>query len=234
MKHEKRSLEQLVEEQLSKWTCLSKEEKEEKIKIAESNPVITISREPGSGTPEIARQLSDRLQMELIAGQIAQQVAKSAERSEKVVKSMLEKEITTRNDWLTSLFASRHLKPERFLFHLTKVISAIGRHGNAIIIGLGAQYILPPEKTFRVRLMGPLEHRVKRIMSAKSCSRAEAERYAIATESERRAFIRQYYNADLTNPCDYDLILNIGTIPVDGAVETIISAFEAWKKEKNI
>jgi len=126
MKHEKRSLEQLVEEQLSKWTCLSKEEKEEKIKIAESNPVITISREPGSGTPEIARQLSDRLQMELIAGQIAQQVAKSAERSEKVVKSMLEKEITTRNDWLTSLFASRHLKPERFLFHLTKVISAIG------------------------------------------------------------------------------------------------------------
>jgi len=230
MKQAKRSVEQLVEEQLSMWSCLSKEGKSE---VFESKPVITISREPGSGTPEIAKQLSARLQMDLIAGQIAHQIAKSAEMSEKAVKSMIEKEITKRDDWLTSLFETSHLWPDKFRFHLTKVIGAIGRHGNAIIIGLGAQYVLPPEKTFRVRLMGPLESRVKRIMDAKSCSHDEAQRYAISTESERRAFIKQHYNADLTNPYDYDLIINIGSIPVDGAVETIISAFESWKKEKS-
>ncbi len=232
MTQEKRSVEQIVEEQLLKWSCLSKEEK--KSEAFESKPVITISREPGSGTPEIAKLLSDKLGMEIIAGQIAQHVAKSAERSEKVIQSMIEKEMTTRNDWLTSLFASRHLKPDKFLFHLTKVINAIGRRGNAIIIGLGAQYVLPPEKTFRVRLMGPLECRVKRIMNVKSCTQAEAERYAVATESERRAFIKQYYNTDLTNPYDYDLILNVCSITPDGAVEAIICAFESWKKGKNL
>jgi len=82
--------------------------------------------------------------------------------------------------------------------------------------------------------MGPLECRVKRIMNVKSCSQAEAERYAVATESERRAFIKQYYNTDLTNPYDYDLILNVCSIPPDGAVEAIICAFESWKKGKNL
>jgi cytidylate kinase len=229
MKQEKRSVEQLVEEQLSKWTLLSKEEKSA---VFEPKPVITISREPGTGGPEVARQLADRLKMDMIAGQIAQQVAESVQMSEKVIKSIVEKEVTKRDDWLTSLFESRHLWPDKFLFHLTKVIGTIGRHGNAVILGLGAQYVLPPEKTFRVRLFGPLEGRVKRIMDARPCSRQEAERYAISTESDRKAFIQKYFNADVTNPYDYDLIINISSIPVDGAVETIISAFESWKKAK--
>jgi cytidylate kinase len=230
-KQVKRSIEHLVEEQLSKWTLLSKEEKSP---VFEPKPIITVSREPGSGGTEIASKLSAKLKMDLISGQISQQIAESVQMSERVIRSLDEKEITKRDDWLTSLFETRHLWPDQFLFHLTKVIGTVGRHGNAVILGRGAQYVLPPEKTFRIRLIGPLDIRIQRIMNAKACSRREAEQYAITTESDRRAFIQKYFNADVTNPYDYDLFINMGKIPIDGAVDTIVVAFEAWKKEKNL
>ena len=46
MKKENRSIEQIVNEQLSKWTFRSKEGKSE---IVEPKQFITISREPGTG-----------------------------------------------------------------------------------------------------------------------------------------------------------------------------------------
>lgn len=230
MKQEKRSIEQIVDEQLSKWSFRSKEGKSE---VVEPKPFITISREPGTGGPEIARRLSKQLKMELFAGQISKQLAESAQVDEKAIRSIIEKAITKRDDWLTSLFETRHLWPDKFLFHLTKVINTVKSHGNAVILGLGAQYILPTEKTFRVRLIAPLESRATRIMDARGCSRQEAEKYATTTETDRRVFIQKFFKADSTNPYDYDLIINMGSLTVDTAVETIISAFEAWKKTKN-
>jgi len=230
MKKEVRSIEQIVDEQLSKWSIRFKEGKSE---VVEAKPFITISREPGTSGPEIARRLSNQLKMELFAGQIAKQLAESAHVDEKAVRSIIEKALTKRDDWLTSLFESRHLWPDKFLYHLNKVISTIKNHGNAVILGLGAQYILPPEKTFRVRLIGSLESRIKRIMDARGSSRQVAEKYVTATETDRRVFIQKFFKADSTNPYDYDLIINMDTMSVDGAVETIITAFEVWKKAKS-
>jgi cytidylate kinase len=231
MKQEKRSIEQIVDEQLSKWTFLSREGKSE---VTEPKPFITISREPGTGGPEIARLLSDQLKMALFAGEIAQQIAESAKVNEKAITAIIEKALTKRDDWLTSLFESRHLWPDKFLFHLTQVINKVKSHGDAVILGMGAQYILPTDRTFRVRLIGSLESRTNRIMKARGSSRQEAEKYATNTETDRRAFVQKFFKADSTNPYDYDLIINMGSLSVDGAAGTIISAFEAWKKAKNI
>ena len=106
-----------------------------------------------------------------------QQIAESAQVDEKAIKAIIEKALTKRDDWLTSLFETRHMWPDKFMFHLNKVINTVKNQGNAVILGLGAQYILPPEKTFRVRLIGSMENRVNRIMNARGCTRQEAENY---------------------------------------------------------
>ncbi len=36
-----------------------------------------------------------------------------------------------------------------------KVIGTIGKHGRAVIVGRGANFVLPPEKRFSVRIVGP-------------------------------------------------------------------------------
>lgn len=52
----------------------------------------------------------------------------------------------------------------------------------------------------------------------------EARRRVLRTDSDRRAFIRKYFHADITAPVNYDLVINTGTLSVDAAVESILGA----------
>ncbi|MDQ5984530.1 MAG: Cytidylate kinase [Syntrophus sp. SKADARSKE-3] len=215
---------QLVEEQLVKWNASMSERKGEQ---AKPGPCITISRQAGCGATNIAKKLATTLNMDLMGGKIIQMVAESAEMSDKVVCTLDEKEITRRDDWLAALFESRHLWPDQYLHHLTKVIGTIGSHGNAVIVGRGATFVLPPKDTFSVRIIAPEEIRIKNVLKT---TPSEAKRYIIKTDSNRRAFVRKYFNADIEDPSAYDLVINMRGLKTDGAVETIIAAFKAWKR----
>ena len=192
-------------------------------------PVITISREPGAGGANVARKLSVTLGMDFISSQIIQKVAQSAQMSAKVVASLDEKDVTLREDWLKRLFDSQHLWPDRFLRHLTKVINIVGLHGNAVILGRGANFILPPEETFRIRLIAPLEARVAMVMAARGFSRKAAEKYVFRTDADRKAFIRKYFGTDITDPAHFDLVVDTSRLGIGGTVETIKHAFKAWQ-----
>jgi cytidylate kinase len=230
MKTQTRSLNSMVEEQLAKWKNTTTERKAVKAKPA---PVITISREPGSGGTEIARKLAQELKMDIVGAQIIQKIAESADISAKLIESLDEKQITRRDDWLSSLIETRHLWVDAYLRHLTKVIGTIGKQGNFIIVGRGAQYILPPEDTFRLRFVAAMEVKIQNVMRDFGSSRADAEKYIIKTDSDRRAYLRKYFNADVTNPSDYDMVINTGKLGIDGAVETVKVAFTAWKRNYN-
>jgi len=49
----------------------------------------------------------------------------------------------------------------------------------------------------------------------------------IRRESKRRAFIRQSFNAKITDPYNYDLTLNTGAKKIESAVEAVIGAVRA-------
>ena len=228
MEDEKTTIDRLVEQQVRKWRNLMEEGRYDdalKHQQATGNPVITISREPGSGGSEIARKLSKDLTMDLMGGQIIQHVAESAKMSRKVIESLDEKEVTRRDSWLAALFRDRHLWPDEYLQHLTKVIGTIGRYGNAIIVGRGANYILPQNIAFRVRIVAPLDDRINYVMDDRKCTKAEAEQYVVKTENNRKAFVRKYFNADVTDPRQYDIVVNTGGITIEGATEAIKVAF---------
>jgi cytidylate kinase len=174
-----RSLDFLVDEQLAKWRQKRVEQKKEAVT---PDFCITISREPGSGGSEIARRLAADLGMDLIGAQIIHKVAEQAGVSDKVVASLDEKEVTRRDSWIDSMFRTRHIWPDEYLLHLTKVVGTIGKQGNTVIVGRGAQFILPPQETFRVRLIAPRE-----IGSATSCgTRTPVSRIRNAMSTKRR------------------------------------------------
>ena len=231
MEDEKTIMDRMVEQQLKKWRGLMEEGldvfdygfESEKIK---GGPVITISREPGSGGSEIARKLAKALSMDLMGSQIIQHVAESAKMSRKVIESLDEKEVTRRDSFLTALFRDRHLWPDEYLQHLTKVIGTVGRYGNAIIVGRGANYILPQAKIFRVRIIAPLDYRIKYVMEDRGCVKAQAEQYVVKTENDRKAFIRKYFNADVADPKQYDIVINTGGVTIEGGTEAIKTAFK--------
>ena len=230
MKMQTRSLNAMVEEQLAKWKIATRERKDVKAKPA---PVIAISREPGSGGSAIARRLAEVLKMDLIGAQIIQKIAESTDISAKVIESLDEKQITRRDDWLSSLIVSRHLWVDDYLRHLTKVIGTFGKQGNFVIVGRGSQYILPPEDTFRLRLIADMEVKIQNVMRDFGSSREESESYINKTHENRRAYLRKYFNVDWTNPADYDMVINTGKFGIDGTVEAVKAAFTIWKQKYN-
>ncbi|OPY11774.1 MAG: cytidylate kinase [Syntrophus sp. PtaU1.Bin005] len=214
-------IERYIESQLQRMKNLSEQE----LKEGASGGVITISREAGACGTEIAQRLSRELNMELMNNQIIDYVAESAQISKRVIESLDEKEVSRRDAWIASFFEHKHLWPDQYLDHLIKIIATIGRYGNAIIVGRGAHYILPPEKLFRIRLVAPLEDRIAHIMKVQNATRKEAEKYVLKTDNDRQAFIRKYFHMDMTDPGHYDLLINMRIITVDGAVEAIKAAF---------
>ena len=231
---EKTIMDRMVQQQLDKWRKLLDKHLKQGVKIEnfQGGPIITISREPGSGGSEIARRLSKALNMDLIGGQIIQHVADSAKMSRKVIESLDEKEVSFRDTLLMSLFGESRPWPADYLKHLTRVIGTIGAFGNVIIVGRGANFILPQEKTFKVRIIAPLELRIKYIMDDSGYKRAEAEQYVVKRENNGKAFIRKYYNVDVADPKYYDIIINTEKISIGQATESIISAFNQRRSRK--
>jgi cytidylate kinase len=221
-----RPLIHIVEEQVAKWQHLRNEQKQKHIS---SRPCITISRDPGSGGTKVARRLAEDLGMDLIGSKIIQQVAERADISEKVIASLDEKEVRRRDFWIDSMFRTRHIWPDEYLRYLTKVIGTIGKQGNTIIIGRGGQFVLPPEETFRVRLIAPREIRVRNVMRDSNTDFETSERYVYQTEADRNAFHCKHFRADWTNPIYYDLTVNTGSLGIEGTVAGIKSAFAVWK-----
>jgi cytidylate kinase len=167
--------------------------------------------------------------MDLIGSNIIQQVAERADISEKVIASLDEKEVRRRDVWIDFMFRTRHIWPDEYLRHLTKVVGTIGKQGNTIIIGRGSQFILPPEETFRVRLTAPLEVRIRNVMRDSNTDRETSERYVYKTEADRNAFHCKHFSANWTNPLSYDLTVNTGYMGIEGAVAAIKAAFAVWR-----
>jgi cytidylate kinase len=111
--------------------------------------------------------------------------------------------------------------PDKYLKHLMKMVGIIGRHGGAVLVGRGSNFILPPERRLRLRIIASRQVRIENVAQEYQVSQKEAKRRIIQTESERRAFIRKYFNADIDDPSNYDLVINTDILTVDAAVSAI-------------
>ena len=98
-------------------------------------------------------------------------------------------------------------------------------------MGRGANFILPSKEKFSLRIIASLEIRVKNVSSKFGISLEEAKRRILRTESDRRAFARKYFYADIAAPLNYDLVINTGTVNIDIAVDFVRSAFEKYGSE---
>jgi cytidylate kinase len=210
----------IIEEQVQRWQILSQERTVETKGIS----VVTLSGEPGSGGRLVASKLAEKLGIDIFNKEVINEMAKSADVSEKLLETLDERGLSTLEDWISGLVHDRHLWPDEYLKHLLKVIGTIGKHGRAVIVGRGANFILPADKRFAARIGAPQAWRIDNVSREFGISREDAKRRVMRTESDRRAFIRKYFNADITDPNNYDLVINSATLSVESAVNVISAA----------
>jgi cytidylate kinase len=221
MKTEKTSIKQFVQKQVEKWESIypAKERKGE-ARI----PVITVSKEPGAGGNILAQKIAERLDLDIFNRDIIKGIAESAKISASVIETLEKERLSGIEDFISSLVDKHYLYPGLYLEHLMKVVCTIAEHGRAVIVGRGANFILPPEKRFSVRMVAPLDVRIQNIARRFGVSAEEAKRRVIRRESRRSAFIRQSFNADISDPIHYDLTITTGNLSIESAVEAVIGA----------
>jgi cytidylate kinase len=214
------SIESFVQEQLERWKETHKKEKE----LAYS--VVTLCMEPGSGGCFVAQKVAESLGFNYFHRDIVQGIAKSAHSSERIINTLERERLTGMEDFISSVIRDKYLYPGTYQRHLMKVVSAIAKHGKAVLVGRGANFILPPENRLSVRVIAPLEDRIRNVCRQFDVPEEKARRRVIRRESRRSAFVRQTFHAKISDPEHYDMVLNTGKMGIDGAAAAIIGAVQ--------
>lgn len=220
-KRPKSSLTGMIDVQAKRWEISQKKKFNQTIR-----PVIAISRLPGSGGWFLAQSVAKELNMDYWDRQVLDEVAKSAKVSKRLLKSLDEQDKSMLDDWI-ELLGERHVWLDELMKHLTKVIGTIGAKGNAVIVGRGAAFILPPEACLRVLVIAPFEVRVNNVSIFLKISKEEAKQRILTVESERIAFARKYFNLDPLDPIHHDLVINSQYFLLEQASKIIVEAYNA-------
>jgi cytidylate kinase len=135
-------------------------------------------------------------------------------------------------DWLLPLREEQYAPQEAYLDHLEKLVEAIGRAGNSIVVGRGAAFHLPRESTLRVLVLAPLKARAQRLAEHMGLTPRTARRAARDLDARSARFVRTMYRVDANDPHQYDLVLDSHSLGLEITSEVIVRAVEAGSPPK--
>ena len=190
---------------------------------------ICISREAGAAAGTIARAVGRKLGWRVYDGELLEAIAHRMEVTVDEARTYDELAPSMIQDWLLPLREEQYAPQEAYLDHLEKLVEAIGRAGESIIVGRGASFQLPPESTLRVRIIAPLPERAARLAERMGVSLRTARRAAQDLDERSRRFVRTLYRADISDPHQYDLVLDSHSLGPEIATEVIVRAIEAGR-----
>jgi hypothetical protein len=224
-KNKEEMIADFIDAQVEKWRSRKKSDL----------PVITFSVSPGSGGLIIARRVAEVLKFDFFDRDIINMIAEHAHISDRVILSIEKERLSGIKDFIASLVDERYLYPGIYLEHLMNVVGVLAKHGHAVIVGRGANFIIPPAERLSVRVVAPLELRVQNIAQAYEAPLETARGRVLHRESRRAAFVKQSFHTDVADPENYDLVINTAKSDNDANVGAIIGAISGGKKliEKN-
>jgi cytidylate kinase len=188
-------------------------------------PFITIERDPGSGGRPISKLVAQKLNFEFYDDRLLEEIAKSTKIKRRVLEQIDEKGRSMIQDVTQSLLNPDYVSDVKYMRELIKVILTLGYKGRVVILGRGANFILPEGNGLRVRVTAPYRVRLQRAIYYETKTPEQAEDTVKRIERDRREFIHQYFNKDIDDPDYYDLVINTTFLSLDDAAEVIESAF---------
>lgn len=202
------SLEQLVDRQIVRW------EEESRLSGrpvdlppgAPHRPVITISRETGSAGDAVAELVARRLGFHVFGRELVDYIAAEAHVQRRVVETLDERVQAALEESLKQQLGAETLTRGEYLHDLSRVVMALAIRGRAVFVGRGAQFILDPRWTLRIRTIGPGPR--------------------TAVDRERDDFCRRCFGRDPSDPRAYDLVVHTGSLSIEACADGIVAVFQ--------
>ncbi len=185
---------------------------------------ITVSREAGANGAPIARAVAEELGWPIYDRELLERVAEHMG----LRASLLEEVDERRKGWLRerleTLASSAPITQGAYAKHLFETLLALAAHGHCVIVGRGANLVLPPAATLRVRITAPRKERVRVLREQLNVGADEATRHLDKLDAERAAFVKDLFGKDNADAHCYDLVLNSARFSVKDCARIIVDA----------
>jgi len=214
--------------------------------------VITMSRQIGSGAEEVANRVAEELAVRLFDKRLMMHVAAEVGIHESEIVDYSEEEYDTRN-FFERLFSRQRtvasvttrtrgsrgaeqmstqvLDEARAIDLIRATMGAAYERGNVLIMGRGGQAILEDKPdVLHVRVVAPLEHRVRRLQEQENLTVPQARRLAMERDRATAEYLRTFHHIDWDDPTLYHLVVNTGKLGIRKAVEFIVAAGTALEE----
>ena len=189
-------------------------------------PYLLISRERGAGGNTVAQLIGTRLGWQVFDGEIVDEIAKEAHVRRQLIESLDERNRTTIQEMVGQLLNPQEISTSDYLTGLKQIVLTLGHQGDVIIVGHGARYILPSRFGLSVRMIAPVEARVRRLAEKAHLSLGAARIEIERIDHERVKAVHRHFGRDVTDPLGYDLIINTGAMPAEAAAAVVITALQ--------
>lgn len=127
---------------------------------------------------------------------------------------------------ITSTSRGIPLDDTRYLSGLEGVIKELAGSQSIVILGRGSQFILKDfPGAFHVLIVAPFDVRVKNVVERLKLNERDARNEITRYDDDSRAFIKRYFQADIVDPINYDIVINTNHLTTEDAASIIV---ESW------
>jgi len=186
-------------------------------------PLITISREKGSGGRPIAHLVAKKLgyPWKVYHEEIVNEIVEKTHLETQLVKEVDEANIPLIDEIVADFFGRRYLNLSGYYKELIKILSTIGHRGHAVIVGRGADYLFP--HALKIRIICEMDQRIKWMREFEKITRDEAVRRIDESDKKRIEFVETVFKHDPRKAHHYDLVVRTGTsLSIEDAADLIV------------
>jgi cytidylate kinase len=213
---------QIIDEQMFRWTRFRGGA--ETLEPGRAKPCITMSPQMGSLGLGVAKKLAETLQFDLYERELVELIAQTANVRRHLVESVDEHTQGAIEAWMARQLG--FLAESDYVTNLSRVLLTLSHHGKAVVVGRGAQFVLDPASTLRIRIVAPFESRVQRVAKRDELTADQARAKVLGADADRAAFVRRHFDRDLEDARNYDLVLNTERLSIETCAELAQSAFK--------
>lgn len=197
-------------------------------------PIVTISRQYGSGGSEVAARVAKMLDWNLYDNSVVDEVARRLGMTSEDV-SAREERVPSLPERIASAMAlgmpevmptiadlAMHPDDERILGMTQRVMEEAVNAGPAVLVGRGAQCLLATRSdALHVFCYAPTEWLISYAITNLGVAPQDAARAVEQTNHQREQFVKRHWKRNWRDVANYHLCVNTAWLGLDGAADLI-------------
>ena len=203
-------------------------------------PLVTVSRQYGSGGSEVAEKVAHALGWQLWDNALVDEVARRLGVSTEEV-SAREERVPSLPERIASALAlgmpevmptvadlAAQPSEERIVAVTKRVIEEAVHAGPAVLVGRGAQCMLAERAdALHAYCYAPVEALASYVVTNLAVPAEDARRVVIERNQQREQYVKRHWKRDWRDPANYHICVNTGWLGLDGAAELIVQLARA-------